>query len=117
MEQLSAEDRQILLAAKELLSEEERWTRWAHARNAQGYPVKPRDPTAVCWCTYGAIAHFSPDGLIPYSILRHLDACILQYDPGHAVLLEWTVDTIQDEVFTHDLLLGFFDYLIGQSGG
>lgn len=45
----------ILKAARELLSDPERWTRGAQARDRCGRPIDPRGPTAVCFCALGAI--------------------------------------------------------------
>jgi hypothetical protein len=46
---------ELLRAAKAKLADETCWTKGALARNADGLPVDPDDPTAVCWCSDGAI--------------------------------------------------------------
>lgn len=49
----------ILKSARDLLSDEKRWTKGHYARDAQGRPTPPHAIDAVCWCPEGAIAKFS----------------------------------------------------------
>jgi hypothetical protein len=49
----------ILTAARELLSDEARWTRTYMATNANGTPVAPRKRSAARWCCLGAITKYS----------------------------------------------------------
>lgn len=46
---------EILVAARELLSDEKRWTKGAGARDVRGKEVRSRHPPAVCWCMAGAL--------------------------------------------------------------
>ena len=50
---------EILKAARELLSDEKRWTKGHYARDAQQRPTPPHAVDAVCWCPEGAMAKFS----------------------------------------------------------
>ena len=45
----------VLKGARELLSDPERWTRGAFARDRKGGPVTPFNPRACQWCVTGAI--------------------------------------------------------------
>lgn len=45
----------VLVSARELLSDEKRWTKGASARDATGDDVDPRSERAVCWCVVGAV--------------------------------------------------------------
>lgn len=46
---------EILVAARELLSDEKRWTKEYYARDAAGEGVNPSSKRAVCWCLVGAM--------------------------------------------------------------
>lgn len=46
---------QILEEARELLSDESRWTKGVIARKANGSPTIVRDKKATCFCSIGAI--------------------------------------------------------------
>lgn len=52
-EQLSV--REILVKARELISDPARWTQGVAAKNARGEVTAAVDGDAVCWCSYGAI--------------------------------------------------------------
>lgn len=44
------------------------WTKNYQARDANGYDVDPNDPSAVCWCLYGAlnaVGAMTPEVLCP----------------------------------------------------
>lgn len=45
----------VLVSARELLSDEKRWTKGNMARDAAGADVNPRGKKAVCWCVVGAV--------------------------------------------------------------
>lgn len=46
---------QTLIAARELISEESRWTQGQYARDSAGHGSSPMSKTAVCFCSEGAI--------------------------------------------------------------
>ena len=46
---------EILKAARALITDPQRWTRDAYARDALGNRVESRSPHAVAWCASGAI--------------------------------------------------------------
>jgi hypothetical protein len=43
------------MKVSELLSDPARWTTEEFAKDADGFPVNPRDGRAVCWCLLGAL--------------------------------------------------------------
>ena len=47
---------EILIEARELISDPERWTQGVYARDAQGIFTDWDSPEAVSWCVTGAIA-------------------------------------------------------------
>lgn len=66
---------QILTEARELLSDESRWTKGVVARKESGEPVLPNHPEACSFCTLGAIAKVAEGDEVYYpvmSILRHV---------------------------------------------
>ena len=52
---------QVLTRARDLLSDRERWTYRAMARDAQGRPSSPNDPNAERFCALGAIERASSE--------------------------------------------------------
>jgi hypothetical protein len=112
MTELSIQSAEILRAARLLLSDPEQWTQTVHARNACGDPVKPTDPDAVRWCIYGAIAHFSPGGCIPFDLLRRMDAAVPVFSPEIIGDEDWDVGELNDKVFDHPTMLRFIDFLL-----
>lgn len=68
---------QILRETRAFLSDESRWTKRALARDQEGYPVRPEDPTAVAWCLEGAVSlACNPFGIVPPSMLKLLDKVV-----------------------------------------
>jgi hypothetical protein len=55
----------ILRQARELLSDEERWTRGSYARDAEGKVCGWNEPEATCFCAEGAIFRVSGGGSGP----------------------------------------------------
>lgn len=54
---------EILQKARDLIADEDHWTRGAYARNEEGKDVEPWRSDAVRWCAVGALArvvHFRP---------------------------------------------------------
>ena len=45
----------FLSAARAIIAEPVRWTRYSAARNVRGQPVPAVDGLARCWCAYGAL--------------------------------------------------------------
>ena len=47
--------KEILVAARELLSDPDHWTKLVLAKTVNNEPKEPTDPEAVCWCSIGAL--------------------------------------------------------------
>lgn len=54
---------EILRAARERISDPERWTTEAYARDRDGSGTEPQQADAVCWCAVGAF--LAEQGLAP----------------------------------------------------
>jgi hypothetical protein len=110
MVNLTAEEVDILLAAKALLSNPDNCLFGAQACTDLGVRVKPMDPRATHWCFIGAIAKYSPGGFIPYPILRHLDHHFIEFEP--VLSQDWCFEVVYDQAFSHSRILEFFDFLL-----
>lgn len=113
MAQLTPEEIEIVVSARDLLSDVRRWCTGATAADAAGNRVKPTDPRACWWCAIGAIAKESPGGLIPYRILRHIDECFPLFEP--ILSRDWGFEKMHDEVFDHDRLMQWFTFILAQA--
>lgn len=51
----------ILIKARELISDPERWTQGVNARNRAGGLTSPENDAAVCWCGIGALCRVAGD--------------------------------------------------------
>lgn len=49
------------MKAHELLSEPEKWTQFAYARDKDGNPIPVTAPEATCFCLLGALRKCYPD--------------------------------------------------------
>lgn len=47
--------KEILIEAKNKISDPKKWTKRAYARDVDGSHVGAGEPEAVCWCSVGAI--------------------------------------------------------------
>lgn len=54
-------DIEILIAARDLISNPARWTQNFLAKDEYEYHVDPLSPDAVCWCAFGAIEKVGDD--------------------------------------------------------
>ncbi len=52
--------KEILIAAKALISDPAHWTQGEYSRNTDGRRTAHHDPAAVCWCAMGAIIRVLP---------------------------------------------------------
>lgn len=89
----------ILTAARELLSDEARWTKGAFARDDTGRAY-PGPKWERCWCLAGAIYKIDPDGI----------------DAEHALMDALQIPNIRkfndDATTTHAMILDAFDRAI-----
>lgn len=52
---------EVLRAARAKIEDERCWTKGASARDADGYPLSPYAPDAVCFCAFGAVLNALDD--------------------------------------------------------
>lgn len=97
--------RQVLEAARDLLSDPERWTQGVFARDENGVQVRPKDASACKWCLLGAVAICSNDiGISPPQLLNYLNEMMKHiYGDDFANLGD-----LNDYV-SHSVLLEFMD--------
>jgi len=55
---------EILSSAKALISNPDRWTKGAFARDKHGQPTGSSSDRAVCWCARGAVRNFDEDSRV-----------------------------------------------------
>lgn len=83
----------------ELLAVPERWTRNVSARNANGVPVCPTSPDAVCWCVAGAITRVYSDIEARLAARRRLATVEPSLD-----MAQWN-DRVKDHATMHAVLV------------
>jgi hypothetical protein len=111
-----SDERELILAARQLLSDPERWTRSTPARRADGSEAKPTAPDACKWCIVGAVAHFAPGGIVPYNVLKLLDQKIAEFLPHLPEVTREGFEWTHDRYFTHQVMLNFLDFVLASSG-
>jgi hypothetical protein len=97
---------EVLVAARELIVEPDRWTKRTLAANEEGVGVDPTSEEAVCWCTVGAIQKAAasannPDELEHLAVRAMFNTYIPYYPLG-----DW------NDGSTHELVLSVFDKAI-----
>ena len=99
--------REILVAARELISQPERWTQGAYARDLNGLRVSPGGPNAVCWCAIGAMAKVA--GLSSGEMEDSRAAITLELAAeSNGVIAEW------NDASDHESVVEAFDRAIAQ---
>ncbi len=70
--------KEIIEQAINLISDPNKWTKAAYARNSRGEPVKY---LAVCWCAMGAVEKCCSDLEIYFDIYSELSSfCVKNYN-------------------------------------
>jgi len=88
----------ILRRARERISDSDKWTVMAPARNAQGQWRKPHEPDACRWDIQGAIAiECNPHGILPPFFMQLLDTMVSVYGCD-------SVGTFND-AYSHEMVL------------
>jgi len=64
---------QVLVAARTLLSNRDRWTQGAFAKTEKGRVIGPTEAKAVCFCAMGACRHIGGETQIAYRAQDALD--------------------------------------------
>lgn len=67
----SVTPKELYLAARERISDPNRWMQGGYATNIKGHYTDSDAPDAVCWCSAGSIRSFNPP---PYIARRVYDA-------------------------------------------
>ena len=97
---------QVLVAARELLSEKRRWTQGAYAIGPGGRRTDLSDPKACAWCAAGAI----------YKQGGNLDGAGAAAVLAEAIREQWPDESIagfnDDHDTTHEQVLSMFDRAI-----
>lgn len=105
---------EILKAARELLSDEKRWTQHAFAKEADGKSCDYDSPAAVCWCAAGAIGKvYGGDTLTDRAM--EAQALLAGSDVLHELGEESSVTNLNDSG-THAEVLALFDRAIEKEG-
>ena len=101
--------KQVLIDAREHISDINRWTQQAYARDEEGNNVRPRDPKACCWCMLGAVAYCSNDvGIIPPPLLSFLEQMV----PFHCGKDKFVGPGSMNDYYNHESVLSFLDHAI-----
>lgn len=111
-----SDERELVLAARQLLSVPERWTRSTTARRADGSETKPTADDACMWCVVGAVAHFAPGGIVPYNVLRLFDQKIGEFLPHLPAVTLNGFEWAHDRFFTYEVMLRFLDFVLESFG-
>lgn len=83
--------KELLLVARQAISNPENWTQYVIARDAEGVMIFPDSSKAVCWCSLGALRKAQEDlkadettYVEAYDVLCDvLDGSIVAYNDTH----------------------------------
>lgn len=98
---------EILTKARELISDESRWTKYAYTRKADGEKADDQMDVAVCFCGVGAIAKVK--GQNPMDATESFEAYLLAQAAGVRDVVDFF--TFND-THTHAEVLAAFDRAI-----
>jgi hypothetical protein len=106
--------RQVLLDARALITDPDRWVQKDFARMETGDFCKPRDPRACQWCLLGATAWASNiHGIISPKLLEYFDQLrVYLYPPTQEPHFDSTFE--MNDYLSHDKVLEFLDLAIQQ---
>jgi hypothetical protein len=71
--------RDVLIAGRQLITDRSRHCVGSLAYDRFGKPVTPDEPSAVCWCAYGALGRFAQGELLTAAKGALADAVAKQY--------------------------------------
>ena len=57
------ETKEILQKARDLITDPDKWTQKAYAKDSKGMTVSLWSKEATCWCALGALYSFNEDGI------------------------------------------------------
>lgn len=94
---------QVLTEARELLSDEKRWTKGEAARNVWGDVVSPHDEAAVCFCSLGALDKVTGRNSLDYLFAQRM---------LHKCIPEGVVNFNDNPLTEHSEIIAAFDQAI-----
>jgi hypothetical protein len=101
---------EILRAARERISDPERWTQGSFARSANDEPISPFSSRASCWCARGALYWVCASVSGAYGAERFLEAALVDLevvcDPAKEAIAQ------ANDGGTHDDVLALYDRAI-----
>lgn len=104
-----------IIAVKNLLSDETKWTQGHMAEDKHGESVASDDENAVCWCLSGALQKVRTDYTDDYTVYHWLHDCIpmfvkIRFDLGITcrVINVWNFNDL--EVMKYSDIIAFLDY-------
>ena len=85
--------KEILIAARAIIADEENWTQGAYAKDKDGMSSGVICSNAVCFCSIGAIRKITISPFDAMAVLRnHMGDSIILFNDGHThkeVLAAW----------------------------
>jgi hypothetical protein len=103
--------KQVLESALSIISDPNRWTTSAFARNRSNLFVRPTSPQACSWCILGAISKASNQfGIIPPELLVYLqELCVELYGDKYKSVADFNdyVDHKSALDFLHEAIRRF----------
>lgn len=96
---------EILKESRELLSDENRWCREAHARDVDGLEVDALNEGAVSWCIIGSLVRSSGESHLALPAMRVMS----ELTDGAG-----SIPDMNDEEFNHADVLQLFDEAIAK---
>lgn len=85
--------KEILVAARAIIANEENWTQGAYAEDKDGSSIGVNCSNAVCFCSIGAILKITISPFDAMKVLRnHMGDSIIAFNDGHThkeVLAAW----------------------------
>lgn len=85
--------KEILVAARAIIADEENWTQGAYAKDKDGTSIGANYSSAVCFCSIGAIYKITISPFDAMKVLRnHMEDSIIKFNDEHThkeVLAAW----------------------------
>jgi hypothetical protein len=81
--------KEILIKARDLISDPKRWTKSTYARRQDGSPCSALNAEAVCFCAVGAIAratdgHFEPTVALVKQLKMLCGGDVIDFNDSHS---------------------------------
>lgn len=120
---------ELLKKGRELISDPAKWTTGAYARDSNetgptggkyGIHLSPAQPGATCWCSAGALKHFTQEwdpeyGPMPIRYMEHVEGWAYNY-LLHAVMRTGNAHSVEQfndhPSTTHESVLRVWDLAI-----